>query len=102
MESCIYIPQVTDKSGKSVDSILYKDIKKIVKDYNTAWELYSKTLTQEFKDVVGTSLDLDENGEPTIESILSQTDLLFGYKDSTLAGIIKKEETKLGRYDSKR
>lgn len=98
MESCIYVPQVKDKKGNSVDSILYKDIKNIVKDYNLSWSLYSKTLTEDFKNIVGNSLSYDKNGEPTIDSIILQTDLLDRFEPE--AEFIKREETKLGKYDA--
>lgn len=101
MESCIYIPQVKNKDGKTVDSILYKEIKGIVKDYDTSWSLYSKTLTPEFKNIVGNKLVLDENGEPTIDSILLQTDLLSDFEEGMEASVIKREEAKLGKYDDK-
>lgn len=99
MNSCVYIPQVKNKQEQSVDSILFKDIKGIVKDYNTAWQIYGKTLNEEFLDRTSSYLQYDENGEPTIDSIIQQTNLLSGYKDGTLEGVIKKEETELGKYN---
>ena len=101
MNSCVYIPQVKNKKGEVVDSILFKDIKGIVKDYDIAWNIYGKTLNEEFLNRTSSFLQYDVNGEPTLESIIQQTNLLSHYEEGTLAGVIKKEETKLGKYNSK-
>ena len=100
MNSCVYIPQVKNKAGQTVNSILYGDIKKIVKDYDMSWSLYSKTLTPEFKERTGNLLETDENGEPTIDSILPQTNLLSQYVDPSEGFAVKSAETKLGRFNN--
>lgn len=63
------IPMIENKDGKLVESKLYKDMQKVIKDISLD-NLYNLFKSEEFKqELMYEDLEKDENGEPTIESL---------------------------------
>ena len=68
------------RNGKQIeerDSKLFKDIKKAVKDNETAWKMWAYTKTPEFKVEYKDQLEYDELGEVTFPSLIKA----LGLKD---------------------
>lgn len=76
MSSCWIIPQVTNKNGQIVDSKLFQDLYNI-SGHNrpVTIDIYSKIKNPEFTDRFGDKIVLDNNNEPTIESLYKTVDL---------------------------
>lgn len=71
--SCRLSPVVFKRNGKEIeekDSKLFKDIKKAVKDNDTAWKMWAYTKTPEFKAEYKNDVDYDELGEVTFPSLI--------------------------------
>ena len=71
--SCRLSPVVFKRNGKEIeekDSKLFKDIKKAVKDNDTAWKMWAYTKTPEFKAEHKNDVDYDELGEVTFPSLI--------------------------------
>lgn len=71
--SCRLSPVVFKRNGKEIeerDSKLFKDIKKAVKDNDTAWKIWAYTKTPEFKVEHKSDVDYDELGEVTFPSLI--------------------------------
>jgi len=71
--SCRLSPVVFKRNGKEIeekDSRLFKDIKKAVKDNDTAWKMWAYTKTPEFKAEYKNNVDYDELGEVTFPSLI--------------------------------
>ena len=74
--SCAIIPKVLNKKGEKVDSKLFKDLLSYLSNKRAlVVDLYKKTKTQEFIQKWLPKLEVDENGEPTVRSMLKKTNL---------------------------
>ncbi len=71
---CSWIPQVKTNDGTITDSKLFKGLAIFIKNRETLVDTYNITRAQEFIDNVLPQLELDNAGEPTIDSLLSKTD----------------------------
>lgn len=72
-QSCRLAPSVFKREGKKIeekDSKLFRDIKKAVKDSETAWKMWAYTKTPEFKSEYKDSIEYDELGEVTFPSLI--------------------------------
>lgn len=92
--NCNIIPKVNNKEGNPVDSILFKDLVAIA-DRKSAKEIYLKTKTDAFIENWLPLMEQDNNGEPTINSLLLNTNL-----ETSLGvdNILHKLNRKIGYY----
>lgn len=77
MSYCEIIPTITNTEGKEVDSKLFKDLFNLTKDRELTKKIWGLTRVPGFLKLE--NLQLDNNGEPTIESlqkVLSITEFL--------------------------
>ena len=82
VESCTLVPRIKRRQGMRMeekDSILFQNIKKAVKDYETAWNMWAYTKTTEFKERFGDKVEYDDFGEVTFDSYLKATGLKRAY-----------------------
>ena len=94
MSSCAIIPQVLDNSGRKGDSKLFKDLLSI-SSRKTSIELYQKTKSDFFINTWNPKLTLDERNEPTLESLISKTNLL---DKIDIDKLLKKLNKEIGHY----
>lgn len=96
MKSCVITPTVLNKEGKSVPSKLYKGLL-VATDNNRDLALYTynKLRSENFKNDWYSKLTLDEYGQPTIDSILKDTNVMESISEST---ILKSLNKKIGYY----
>lgn len=74
--SCAVIPKVLNQQGEKVDSKLFMDLSSFFPtNREEAVRVYKITKSQEFIQKWNPKLVLDNNGEPTIRSMLQQTNL---------------------------
>lgn len=75
-KNCAIIPQVKNKKGQIVDSRLFKDLLSYTDNNRTETvRIYSITKNPEFIKKWTERLILDDNNEPTLRSLLKQTNL---------------------------
>lgn len=73
---CAIIPQVLNPNGEKVDSKLFTDLLSFLSNNRAqAVRLYQVTKNPEFINKWNPRLTLDENGEPTIKSLLDKTNI---------------------------
>lgn len=70
MASCAIIPQVRNKNNEVVDSKLFRELTDLIKDRNDVVNIYKAIKLKEFQSLYP-NLPLDDNNEPTLDSILS-------------------------------
>lgn len=74
--NCAIIPKVLNRRGEMVDSRLFKDLLSYLSNNRAeAVRIYKITKSQEFIQRFNPRLTLDSNGEPTVRSMLQQTNL---------------------------
>lgn len=74
--SCAIIPKVKNRNGQVVDSKLFKDLLSFTSNNRSeATRLYLITKSSQFIKDWQSRLTLDENNEPTLKSLLKQTNL---------------------------
>lgn len=73
--SCAIIPRIKKPNGEKVESKLYKDLLSHTLDRDGANKIYSITKSPEFIEEWQPTMELDENGEPTIESLIKKGNL---------------------------
>jgi len=74
--SCAIIPKVKNRNGQVVDSKLFKDLLSFTSNNRSeATRLYLITKADSFIRDWNPRLTLDENSEPTLRSLLKQTNL---------------------------
>ena len=74
--SCAIIPKVKNRNGQIVDSKLFKDLLSFTSNNRSeATRLYLITKSSQFIKNWQPRLTLDENNEPTLRSLLKQTNL---------------------------
>ena len=74
--NCAIIPKVLNRRGEMVDSRLFKDLLSYLSNNRAeAVKIYKITKSQEFIQKWNPRLTLDSNGEPTVRSMLQQTNL---------------------------
>ena len=93
---CVMIPKVRNNNNELVDSKLFQDLLSYTNDRTLATELYMKTKTEQFKDMYDTKLDI--NGEPTIKSLFTETDISEYISQDK---ILEKLNKDIGNIDSK-
>lgn len=74
-KSCTGFPQVRNSRGEKVNSRLFSNLLTYTKDRQEAARIYLVTKSSEFIANWNPKLRMDENGEPTIGSLLSKTNL---------------------------
>lgn len=86
--SCKLTPTVHRRNGTKFeerDSNLFKDIKKAVQDNDTAWEMWAYTKTSDFKTNYGKSVEYDDFGEVTFQSLINVLGLKKEYDEQKKA-----------------
>ena len=71
---CAIIPKVKNKNGELVDSRLFKGLLSLT-TRESARDIYLKTKSSDFINNWNSKLNLDENGEPTISSLMYKAGL---------------------------
>lgn len=92
-DSCAIAPKVFRRNGiriEAVDSKLFADIKKVVKDDKTAWDMWAFSKTAEFKKRYP-NVEYDELGEVTFQSYLKETGLEEAYKKQRSREVAEKD-----------
>lgn len=93
---CAVIPIVLNKRGEKVESRLFKDLLSYLSnDRAEADKIYKITKSQQFIQEWNPKLTLDDNGEPTIRSMLKKTNLSTRIND---AMVLKKLNREIGYY----
>lgn len=73
---CAVIPKVLDRAGNKVDSKLFKDLLSYLPDNRSeVVRIYEITKGQDFIQKFNPRLTMDNNGEPTLRSLLKHTNL---------------------------
>lgn len=95
---CAIIPKVLNKRGEKVDSRLFKDLLSFLSNARAkAVRIYQITKSKRFIQEWVPRLILDENGEPTLRSMLKKTNLSTYIPDST---VLEKLNRSVGHYKS--
>lgn len=68
--SCAIVPRVKNKNGESVDSKLFRDIMGLTRSREVIKSLWSMVTDPSFVEENRDRLEFDENGEPTLHSII--------------------------------
>lgn len=97
MSSCAIIPTIFNKKGEKVDSKLFKDLLFYAPDRQTALMWYEKIQSDSFIKTWFPVLDLDENGEPTIQSLFEKTNLKIKVKEYD-DEVLKRLNRDIGKY----
>lgn len=99
-KSCAIIPRVRNSKGEKVDSKLFKDLLSFLPSRAEARKVYLITKNNEFINNFIHKFRLDENGEPTIKSLLDKTSLSDFVNDEKVLntlnrqiGYIKKDQS---------
>lgn len=96
--SCSIVPKVRNKKEQIVDSKLFTDLLSISPSRQEARKFYLITKNPKFIDRFGDKLKMDENGEPTLKSLLDNTD----FKDSIQEdAVIRALNIEVGHIDEK-
>lgn len=75
-KQCAIIPKVLNRRGEKVDSRLFKDLLSYLSNNRAeAVRIYQITKSQQFIQNWNPRLTLDDNGEPTVRSLLQKTNL---------------------------
>lgn len=93
-ESCALVPRVKRREGKKVverESLLFQDIKAAVKDYETAWNMYAYTKSQDFLKRIDSNAEYDELGEVTFPYFIKTMGWEDAYNESKGADSISRE-----------
>lgn len=94
--ACAIIPQVLNKEGKKVDSRLFKDLLSFLfNNREKTVETYQKVKNKNFAKDSTIQLALDENGEPTIYSMLQNTTLKYDISEPM---ILERLNRDIGHY----
>lgn len=94
--SCAIIPRVlNNKTGEVVDSKLFKDLLSYTSNREEARKYYLITKDESFIKNWNPKLELDDNNEPTLKSLLDKTNLSDVINDQK---IIKKLNRDIGAY----
>lgn len=89
-KSCVLIPRVKTPTGEMKDSKLFKDLLSFTnRDRNAAVRIYAAL--KDKSNLEGRKLEYDDNGEPTVESILKNTYLKNLLDDTTVISAIEME-----------
>ena len=72
---CAIIPQVRNSKGEAVSSRLFRDLLAYAPNRQEATRIYLITKSRDFIDNWNPRLQMDENGEPTLGSLLKKTGL---------------------------
>lgn len=94
--NCAIIPKVLNRRGEMVDSRLFKDLLSYLSNNRAeAVRIYKITKSQEFIQKWNPRLTLDSNGEPTVRSMLQQTNLSTYINEKT---VLEKLNRDIGFY----
>lgn len=94
--NCALIPKVKNKNGQNVDSKLYKDLLSFLPNNRIEVDrIYKITKGESFIEKFNSRLSFDENGEPTVLSLLQYTNLSSIITDEL---ILKKLNKDVGHY----
>ena len=90
--SCAIIPTVENKNGQKVDSKLFKDLLSFASNNREqAKYIYKITKSDYFVRNFMPKLTLDENNEPTLRSLLKQTNLSEVIPESKVLEVLNRE-----------
>lgn len=95
MAKCAIIPKVLNKRGEKVDSRLFKDLLSYLSNRAEAVKIYHITKSQQFIQNWNPRLTLDDNGEPTIRSLIQKTNLSSFIDEAT---VLKRLNYEIGHY----
>ena len=90
---------VTDVfADNGAPSILWRDLKELVGNGDTAYDNYVRTQTKAFKSLEKTPLDLDVNNEPTIQFVVdNMPPITPAFEEAT--AVVKEEAVKADKLD---
>ena len=74
-KKCAIIPQVRNSKNEVVSSRLFKDLLAYAPNRQEATRIYLITKSSDFITNWNPRLQMDENGEPTLSSLLKKTNL---------------------------
>ena len=95
-KQCVIIPKVLNRRGEKVDSRLFKDLLSYLSNNRAeAVRIYQITKSQQFIQNWNPRLTLDDNGEPTMRSILQKTNLSSFVNESM---VLRKLNRDIGHY----
>lgn len=95
-QSCAIIPQVKNTiTGEIIDSKLFSDLLSYVSTRDKAVDIYLRTKNEEFIQNTKDLFELDENGEPTLKSLIQNTDISEFIENNV---ILKNLNKKIGYY----
>ena len=94
-KKCAVIPQVRNNKNEIVSSRLFKDLLTYLNNRQEASRIYLITKSSQFINEWNPKLKLDDNGEPTIGSLLKKTNLK-DFVDSQK--ILKRLNEEIGHY----
>lgn len=94
-KKCAVIPQVRNNKNEIVSSRLFKDLLTYLNNRQEASRIYLITKSSQFINEWNPKLKLDDNGEPTIGSLLKQTNLK-DFVDSQR--VLKRLNEEIGHY----
>lgn len=94
-KKCAVIPQVRNNKNEIVSSRLFKDLLTYLNNRQEASRVYLITKSSQFINEWNPKLKLDDNGEPTIGSLLKQTNLK-DFVDSQR--VLKRLNEEIGHY----
>lgn len=98
MGSCVYYPTITNSKGEEVRSKLFGDLYKFTgNNRERAKDLYLQTKNSDFIRDWNPKLTLDENGEPTIQSLFKKVNLAKVIPQATILETLNKS---IGSYNS--
>lgn len=90
-KSCAIIPRVRNSKGEKTDSKLFKDLLSFLPSRAEARKVYLITKNNEFINNFIHKLNLDENGEPTIKSLLDKTSLNDFVNDEKILNVLNRQ-----------
>lgn len=92
IQSCKLIPSVKNKNGEFVDSKLFKDLLSFTKNNRSLTiRLYKTIISARFKSDFFNKIDIDDNNEPTLSSVLKNVDTSILAKDIEITSTIDKK-----------
>ena len=95
-KQCAIIPKVLNRRGEKVDSRLFKDLLSYLSNNRAeAVKIYQITKSQQFIQNWNPRLTLDDNGEPTIRSLLQKTNLSSSINEGM---VLRKLNRDIGYY----
>lgn len=90
-KKCAIIPKVRNTKGEVVDSKLFIDLHQLTSKRSEAANLYLITKNTEFQNKWDSVLSFDNNGEPTVASLISKTNIREAIDDKVVLNTLSKQ-----------